>query len=547
MKKKDYGHHHISRSDNKLIIGTQNPIPDSVIAKSDQTRTKSDANSESCPQSQLSGDSKQGESESNLANAQQNDNDPKQRDNLSARPRISSCPPTGLSKDQVLNYEVEEDETLEDISRKFSVPSSLIRSTNRLFDNKVHPGMKLKIITELQIQTDVPPIHASLFDAKGKTNHIKGKLSIKNGTLIFHPNSILHHTLKINLLGHLESSVIPHPDSFFTQRPHRSHHSSHSHIHLHKSDNSKEDTSDDSAPSEEVDSSSISLLAINYLKDPDDQQSISTEYFTGNKEELDKFHIELIKVADLSQAQNNYVAPDPDSILLDQAHSEQNILGSASKKPHNSLSLFKHNKHDSSVVLPPHLPQPPPSHARTMTIFKPTITLNEGTEDVFKMKDATEIRKNMPILYQNSDWTLLYKLSHHGCLLSTFFSKTQHKKPLVMFIRTSANEVIGAFISTEFTISDKYYGSGETFLFRLQPTFQAFHWDPVKNFNNRFYVLTTANDVTFGGGGPAAIFFGKDMYNGYSEECATYGSPQLTSTNTFKIFEIEVWQVGADV
>jgi hypothetical protein len=55
-------------------------------------------------------------------------------------------------------------------------------------------------------------------------------------------------------------------------------------------------------------------------------------------------------------------------------------------------------------------------------------------------------------------------------------------------------------------------------------------------------------ELAIGGGRGTAIFIGQDMLFGRSEPCETFGSPQLTMKDQFKIVELEAWRLaGTDI
>jgi hypothetical protein len=111
----------------------------------------------------------------------------------------------------------------------------------------------------------------------------------------------------------------------------------------------------------------------------------------------------------------------------------------------------------------------------------------------------------------------------------------------VFGILTKDNDRIGVFLPLGLRPSARYYGSGETFVFRLTPRFEAFRW---AHDGNSYFVSTTMEDIAIGGGDAAAIWIGKNLVAGFSEACPTFKSPQLTAQREFKVLDVEVWKVG---
>merc|ERR1711910_219632 len=73
--------------------------------------------------------------------------------------------------------------------------------------------------------------------------------------------------------------------------------------------------------------------------------------------------------------------------------------------------------------------------------------------------------------------TLAYSSNEHGVSLTTFFTRVDKYEPSIIVIRNSNLEVFGAFCSTTWGqrnqkddkgLRMRYFGTGETFLFKFQ-------------------------------------------------------------------------------
>lgn len=76
---------------------------------------------------------------------------------------------------------------------------------------------------------------------------------------------------------------------------------------------------------------------------------------------------------------------------------------------------------------------------------------------------------------------LVYKASVDGFRLATLYEKTQGLAPLILAVRTAKGQVFGAFIPIAFPFpipldSGRYIGTGETFVFTLEPMARCFGW-----------------------------------------------------------------------
>jgi len=168
-----------------------------------------------------------------------------------------------------------------------------------------------------------------------------------------------------------------------------------------------------------------------------------------------------------------------------------------------------------------------------------SISLLNGPSEILDQDHIEELRSEFPYRYKNQNWQLLYSLSTHGCSFNTFFERTVGHEPFLMVIRTHKGESIGAFISNPLKKSKEYYGRGETFVFKTNPSLECFKWSK----ENKYFVSTSKDEIAIGGGGSSAIWIGGDMFRAFSESCSTFNSPQLTTDIEFRIINIEVWLI----
>lgn len=420
----------------------------------------------------------------------------------------------------VIKYTVQEGESLHNISKKFSISKDLIKSSNGLLNHHVHPGDTLKIYLGIDHLAETDPIDVFRYNQNGKSTHVKGKLMIKDYELSFHPHSIGHHPIKTSIFGHLESSIVQNPSSIYFQSKSHHHHSS--------ANFSSKDFS-------EKDSENLSVLSIEYLNDDD---ILMTDYFIGPKEDIEKFQNILSTISTM-------IKTAPETYNPEKLNNENRQLIAKQRQHHNSFSfhtiqkLNQQNESTKPVEAPPQIPQPEP-------VFTDIVV--NGKSNILTEDNILQFRKQLPKYYRNSNWTCLFQTRIHGYSLSTLFSKTNKKSPLILFIKTTRNEVLGAFIYNELKIADKYYGNYETFVFHFQPNMEFFHWDIRKPKSNRYFILSNLDSISFGAssekGEGSAIFIRKDLNTGFSEQCDTYSSPQLTSTKKFTIEDLEIWDIG---
>ncbi|KAM8947567.1 TBC1 domain family member 24-like [Pelodytes ibericus] len=82
---------------------------------------------------------------------------------------------------------------------------------------------------------------------------------------------------------------------------------------------------------------------------------------------------------------------------------------------------------------------------------------------------------------------LLFSTMEHGYSLQRFYSHCEGLEPTVLLIKTTANEVCGAFLSSDWNERKKccgqvatYFGTGECFVFTVRPEMERYEWVVVK-------------------------------------------------------------------
>jgi hypothetical protein len=333
----------------------------------------------------------------------------------------------------------------------------------------------------------VPPIEASLFENRDAPE-IPGHLSLSENFLRFDPAALARSPIIIPLLGNLEAGLLPHP-------------------------------CDDTEGADLHNPNSPCLLVVTYLKDVADEKSMTIVYFSGKQCDISLYRQRIRDGAQNAQTIANYVAPNPNDIRLIEA------------KPvmHRRLSFSS-----SGPILPG------PRRMRTTHASEIEIV---GQSRIVERKEVIQIQGNVPARFHNSVWRLLFQLSIHGCSYSTMYEQTEKQEPLILLLRTDGNDRIGAFLPSGLKRSPRYYGTGETFVFHFTPRLEVFRWTRGPD-SNEFFISSSAEDLTMGGGGGAAIWIDNTMNNGRSDDCKTFGSPRLTHNPAFKVIDMEVWKIG---
>merc|ERR1719464_745897 len=82
---------------------------------------------------------------------------------------------------------------------------------------------------------------------------------------------------------------------------------------------------------------------------------------------------------------------------------------------------------------------------------------------------AEELCQHLPVLLRwRSAWRLVYSPRVHGVSLPTFFRRMQAEGPSLLVIQDHEGCVFGGFAPGPWHVADRYFGSGESFVFRFR-------------------------------------------------------------------------------
>ena len=97
--------------------------------------------------------------------------------------------------------------------------------------------------------------------------------------------------------------------------------------------------------------------------------------------------------------------------------------------------------------------------------------------------------------------------------------------------------VFGAFapVSWERCTAQSYIGTGEAFVFKLAPVFQAWSW----THGNSYFMLGKDDGLAVGGGGNFGLWLDAEFDSGTSAPCATFNNDCLASGKSFHCLDVQ--------
>ncbi|NXK93690.1 TBC24 protein, partial [Formicarius rufipectus] len=213
--------------------------------------------------------------------------------------------------------------------------------------------------------------------------------------------------------------------------------------------------------------------------------------------------------------------------------------------------------------------------------------------EIVSVKEMRDIWSWIPERFALCQPLLLFTTLEHGCSLSRFYSHSEGHEPTLLLIKTTAKEVCGAFLSTDWSERRRggnklsFFGTGECFVFRLQPEVERYEWVVIKHpelattgaepenhscpaagalrtgsgpsepperlspflaarhfhlpsKTASMFMAGSSECIIVGGGDGQALYLDADLNHGRTSHCNTFNNQPLCS-ESFQISVLEVW------
>lgn len=232
------------------------------------------------------------------------------------------------------------------------------------------------------------------------------------------------------------------------------------------------------------------------------------------------------------------------------------------------------------------------------------VNVENFTSSIVSAKEMREIWSWIPERFALSQPLLIFTTLDHGYSLNRFYAHCEGYEPTIILIKTTKDEVCGAYLSTDWSERRRggnklsYFGTGECFVFKLQPEMVRYEWVIIKHpeleaakgtakdataefpqqpdvlgaelpedmglvassedpsdrlspfLAARHFNLTTKATAMFmagspesiivGGGGCPALYIDENLNRGTTGRSSTFNNHPLCS-ETFQISMLEVW------
>uniref|UniRef100_A0ABD2XDM0 Oxidation resistance protein 1 n=1 Tax=Trichogramma kaykai TaxID=54128 RepID=A0ABD2XDM0_9HYME len=162
-----------------------------------------------------------------------------------------------------------------------------------------------------------------------------------------------------------------------------------------------------------------------------------------------------------------------------------------------------------------------------------------GTTEILSDEHREQLCRHLPARAEGYLWTLVFSTSQHGFSLNSMYRKMQKiESPILLVIEDTQGNVFGALTSCSLRVSDHFYGTGESLLFRFSPRFQVFNWTG----DNVYFIKGNNESLAIGSGdGKFGLWLDGDLYQGRTQSCSTYGNEPLAPSEDFVVKTLECW------
>jgi len=98
-----------------------------------------------------------------------------------------------------------------------------------------------------------------------------------------------------------------------------------------------------------------------------------------------------------------------------------------------------------------------------------------GPTEILTDDHREKLCSHLPARAEGYSWSLAFSTSQHGFSLNSLYRK-MHKleSPILIVIEDTERNVFGALTSCALHVSDHFYGTGESLLYKFNPSFKVF-------------------------------------------------------------------------
>lgn len=166
--------------------------------------------------------------------------------------------------------------------------------------------------------------------------------------------------------------------------------------------------------------------------------------------------------------------------------------------------------------------------------------LTNAKSEILSERKLRELHQNIPYYQRYKNLKLLFSTSVHGISMSTFFENTKDYKVSIVIIKDDDQNVFGGYLSEEIRRTDKFYGTGESFVFSFHKGERIHIYEGTTD--NEYYIYSDNDLFAMGcSDGQFSLAVRNQFLKGSSRQTSTYKNSCLASNEEFFITKFEVW------
>lgn len=124
-------------------------------------------------------------------------------------------------------------------------------------------------------------------------------------------------------------------------------------------------------------------------------------------------------------------------------------------------------------------------------------------------------------------------------------TKCKNKGELLIVIQDTKGNIFGGYFSQNLQMKESYYGTGESFLFKVTVTIGLLQEEGVviyhSTMENLYYCYCNMEGIGFGSDPHYGLFIENCLTRGSSHSCRTFGNDPLSSSKYFVIQKLEIF------
>jgi len=170
--------------------------------------------------------------------------------------------------------------------------------------------------------------------------------------------------------------------------------------------------------------------------------------------------------------------------------------------------------------------------------FIPKIT--NFNSEILSERQLKEIHMNIPYYMQYKNLKLLYSATKHGISMKQFYMNTLGEKITILVIKDDNQHILGGYLSESIRNSQKFYGTGETFVFSFHNS-ERLHTYPA-TMENEYFIYSDDDVIALGCDDTNfSISIRDEFLKGCSHTTKTFKNPILASGEEFFILKFEIY------